>query len=123
MALLVLTASCKDEGVQHHQQALEKYSECVTRGVRPTDPCFAEVLTILDRIPKSSTARPPAEVLRAALLTAQQPRLGAPLAVPGAPQCQQLAEQLGTTAEADRPAKLRALEECRAKVEKAGDVH
>ena len=129
LTLLLLCASCKDEGVQQHRQALEKYATCVDRGVAPTDPCFTEVLTLLAAIPPGSTARPRAEALREGLLTARQPRIRTPLAVQGGvhlgpevltqlEQCQRLAEDLGQTAEADRPAKVLKLEACRASAEK-----
>jgi hypothetical protein len=134
LTLLLLTASCKDEGVERHKQALEKYSACVIKAVPPNDPCFAEVLTILDTIPKSSSARPRADALRESLQTARQPRIRTPLAVQGGPhlppevvtqlqQCQRLAEQLGATPEADRPARLRELDACRAKAETLNSHH
>jgi hypothetical protein len=133
-ALLLLTVSCKDEGVERHREALEKYTGCVTRGLAPSDPCFDEVLAIVEKIPKSSSARPRADALRESLLSARQPKIRTPLAVQGGAnlppevitqlqQCQRLAEQLGTTAEADRPAKLQEIEACRAKAEKLDNAH
>ena len=131
---LLLTPGCKDEGVRRHQEALEKYSGCVNRHVPPSDECFSEVLTLLSSIPSSSTARPRADALRDALLTARQPKLRTPLAIGGGAglpaevvgqlqRCQRLAQELGTTAEADRPGKLRELEACRAKAERLDDSH
>ncbi len=132
--LLLLLASCKDEGVERHKQALEKYSDCVSRGEAPNGPCFAEVLTLLKTVPSSSVARPKADALRDALLNAQQPKLRTPLAIQGGAhlpsdviavlkQCQRLAEELGTSAEADRPAKMRELDACRARAEKLDTAH
>lgn len=134
VVLLLLTTSCKDEGLERHQKALEKYSACVERNAPPMDPCFAEVVTILDTIPKDSKAGPKANLLRAALETARQPKLRTPLTIQGGAhlpsevvtqlqRCHKLAEELGTTAEADRPAKLRELDACRAKAEKLDIDH
>ena len=133
LMLLSLTA-CKDEGVARHQRAIEKYAACVGRALPPTDPCFNEVMTLIDSVPKDSAARPRADALRESLINAQQPKIRTPLAVQGGAhlpadviaqlqQCQRLAEQLGTTPEADRPAKLRELDACRAKAEKLDDPH
>jgi hypothetical protein len=128
--LLVLASSgCKDEGVERYAQALHQYQACVDDGASPNDPRFGEVLKLLDAVPRGSTARVRAEALRGSLERAQAPRLRTPLAIHGGPdlsaevvdqlaRCRQLAEQLGTTAPADRPAKLQALDACRAAAEK-----
>ncbi len=125
LALLLLQTSCKDEGIERHQKALEEYSACVSSGLPPVHACFADVVNLLETIPKSSTAYARAQALRDALLTAQQPKLRTPLAVQGGQlnQCQRFAEQLGTTAAADRPDKVRELEACRAKAEKLDSAH
>ena len=134
LALLTLTASCRDQGVQRHQHALELYAGCVNRGLAPNDACFTEVLAILATVPASSAARARADALRDGLLTAQQPRIRTPLAIQGGPnlaadvvaqlqQCRVLAEQLGTTGEAERPAKMLELEACRAKAERLDIKH
>lgn len=131
---LLLLAACKDEGVEKHQKALTLYGDCMSRGVKPTDPCFAGVLKLLEEIPKGSTARPKADAMREALLTFQQPRLRTPLAIQGGPnlapdvvetlrQCQRLAEKLGQTPEAERPALMRELDACRATAEKLDIAH
>ena len=136
VALLLALActACKDEGVERYSLALSKYQECVDQGVSPNDPRFVEVLKLLDAVPASSSAHVRAEALRQSLQSAQAPRLRTPLAIQGGAnlsaevaaqlaQCRLLAEQLGTTAEADRPAKLRALDACRAAAEKLDAEH
>ena len=132
--LLLLTASCKDEGVERHRQALDQYGACITQGATPADPCFDRVLTMLETVPKSSVAREKSNALRDGLLTARQPKIRTPLAIEGSArlpgdviaqlqQCQKLAEQLGTTPAAERGDKLRALEACREKAERLDDAH
>jgi hypothetical protein len=131
---LLLTASCKDEGVERHRKALDHYGACIAKGAPPADPCFDEVLTVLQTVPKSSSAREKSNALRDGLLTARQPKVRTPLAIQGSArlpndvieqlkQCQKLAEQLGTTPEAERGDALRALEACRARAEKLDDAH
>lgn len=131
---LLLVMSCKDEGVAKHQQALDVYTACITRGAPPSDACFDEVLTTLEQVPKGSGARVRSDALRDGLLTARQPKLRTPLAVQGGAnlpldviaqlkKCQHLAEQLGTTPDAGRPGKLLELEACRAAAEKLDNAH
>lgn len=134
LLLLLLTASCKDVGVERHKQALEQYTDCANRRVPPSDLCFTEVLAILETVPKSSSARPRADALRDGLLTARRPKLRSPLAVQGGPrlppevtlllqQCQRLAEQLGALPEAERRKKLLELDACREKAERLDAKH
>lgn len=131
---LLLLAACKDQGVEKHEKALALYSDCMSRKVKPTDPCFDEVLKRLEEIPKGSMARPKADAMRDALLNFRQPPLRTPLAIQGGPnlapdvtdqlrQCQRLAEQLGRTPEADRPTLMRELDACRAKAERLDIEH
>ncbi len=119
---------CKDPGVERYDQALHQYETLVGQGVRPTDARFAEVSKLLDEVPAGSSAHVRAEALRRALQSAQAPKVRTPLAVQGGShlpaevaaqlvQCRTLAEQLGTTPEAERPAKLQALDACRAAAE------
>lgn len=134
LVLVMVTASCKDEGVERHRLALEKYTACVTMGAPVTHPCFAEVLALLNSVPKGSDARARADALRDALVSAQQPRIRTPLAVKGGPNlspevveqlaaCQLLAQALGTATEAERPRKLLELDACRARAEKLDAEH
>lgn len=120
VAVLLSAASCKDEGIERHRKALEQYSGCVGRMLPPTDPCFDAVLTTLDGIPKGSPARAHGDELRAALTAARHPKVAAPLSVPG---CEELAQQVGTAAPAERAEKLRALQECRVRAEKHDEDH
>ena len=131
LVLLVL-AGCKDQGVERYDQALRKYEALVVQGVRPTDPRFDEVVKLLDGVPADSTASVRAAALRRALESAQAPKVRTPLAVQGGANlpaqvaaqlvlCRRLAEELGTTPEAERPAKLKQLDACRAAAEKLDD--
>lgn len=121
LAAACLLASCKDEGVETHRRALEKYAACVERGARPGDPCFTEVRALLDQIPKGSSAAPKAALLRQGLQAVEAPKVQAPLAIEG--PCQQLAQELGTTPAEGRPAKLRALAACHQAQEEAEHGH
>jgi hypothetical protein len=103
-AALVVASSCKDEGVEQHRQAMDAYAACVAKSAQPGDPCFENVRALLTKVPDPK-AQALAEKLKA------RPMLAAPLAVDG--PCRALAEALGTTPEADRPAALKALAACR----------
>ena len=113
LAVLFLLASCKDEGVEKHRQALDAYAKCLEKGARPGDPCFAPVVTLLDAVPKRSSVHAKAAALKETLTRAAPPPPRAPLATDG--PCAKLAQELGTTPEAERPEKLKALDACRKK--------
>ena len=126
-------AGCRDRGVEKYDQALHQYEALVGQGVRATDPRFAEVEKLLDAVPADSTARVRADTLRRALQSAQAPKLRTPLAIQGGAHlpsevaaqlahCRKLAEEFGTTPEAERAAKLGALDACRAAAEQLDEA-
>jgi hypothetical protein len=128
-ACCLALAGCKDRGVDSYAQALHQYEVLVGQGVRPTDPRYAEVVKLLDAVPADSSAHVRAEALRHALQSAQAPKLRTPLAVQGGAHlpsevaaqlshCRKLAEEFGTTPEAERAEKLKALDACRLAAEK-----
>jgi hypothetical protein len=132
--LLLLFCGCKDEGLERYQQAAHQYQELVDHGVPPNDARFAEVLKLLDEVPSSSTARPRADGLRKALQGAQGPKVRTPLAISGGAnlpppvaeqlaRCRKLAEEMGTTAEGERAAKLKELDGCRETAERLDAAH
>ncbi len=109
VAVLLLASSCKDEGAATHKQAMDAYAACVAKTAQPGDPCFEGVRALLAQVPKGSASHAKAAALAETLKP--RPLLPAPLAVDG--PCRALAEALGTTPEADRPAALKALDACR----------
>ncbi|MFL5359166.1 hypothetical protein [Archangium sp.] len=61
LGMLLLGACSRDAGPGLLAQAEDKQAELVTRGVRPDDPAWDQVLQILYLIPPDSKARPEAE--------------------------------------------------------------
>lgn len=113
LAALLLAASCKDEGLEKHKQALDAYAKCLEKGARPGDACFTPVVALLDAVPKDSSAHAKAAALKETLTRVAPPPPRAPLAIDG--PCAKLAQELGTTPEAQRAEKLKALDACRKK--------
>jgi hypothetical protein len=128
-ALLLLPACTEDEGPERLAQADARYTALVEAGVQGSanDPRVAALIRDYEAIAPDSKAWPQAQKRLAALRALAAPLPPRPLAVPGSSgpgataadlqraACARLAEQLGASAPAGRPALERALGECRQK--------
>jgi len=124
LALLALPGC--DKGPEQLAKAEAQYADLVQRGVHPKDPAYDAVMAAYEAIPRDSKARPEADQRLAALRAVRGALPPRPLATPGVTgpgtdavdaqrvKCEALAKQLGTAAEAEREAVLKALGECRA---------
>jgi hypothetical protein len=126
LSLVLLGLPGCDKGPEQLAEAEARYAGLVQRGVHPKDPAYDAVIAAFEAIPKDSKARPQADQRLAALRAVRGALPPRPLATPGAAgpgtdevdaqrvKCEALAKELGTAAEAQREAVLKALGECRA---------
>jgi hypothetical protein len=132
--LVVALLACSDEGVLVYEKAKARHVALVEKGERPDSKAFDEVLASLDQVPASSKRAADAKKLKAAI-EAGRVRVRTPLAKVHAndgdlPEdvraqtraCAALAVLLGRDGGAS-PNVIKALDDCRRRVEKLDKVH
>lgn len=129
LSLLLLGASCRDEGDRPFRDAKAKHAALVASGTRPEAKEFDAVLALLDSVPASSAKATEARQLKAAIENARV-RVRRPLAKVHADDgdlpddiraqtraCARLAELLARDGGVT-PAVVKALDDCRRRIEK-----
>ena len=135
-ALLLLTAACKDAGVEQLATAKAKYAALIDAGKTPQQPEFDELMKELGAIPADSKASPEAVKLKTGIERARASRVAPPLApanpmvpavdpsleqqrtelIAAREECARLAASIGTSKGPQRKAKFELLDACQRRV-------